>query len=363
MPLAFDLSGRLFIALEDADGRVASLVRRELDPFPASGPPETPPDVVLRPLPHPPPAFCDLQNPARDGLVTASDGARLWMLAGDRACSVPDPIEVPEAVFEYEPGFPLQRMFRTLVRPVLQLALPRRGAVAAHAAAVELEGVAVLVAGWSESGKTETALALVESGAAFLSDKWTIVGADGEASAFPVSVGVRRWVLPHLPRLAGALPRTARRRLMAARLIAALAAPVRSRAARVVQVADRAALTPTQLRAAYGQRDDPARRVPVEAVALLTNVPEGAPTVEPADPDWAAARLARSAAYERRDYLALLERRAFAFPAGRAASVEAAIAEDRALLQGVLEKTRVLEVRTPFPTDPRPVAAAIARCL
>jgi hypothetical protein len=377
VPLGYDLSGRLSVALEDADERVASLVRRELDPFqPAARPPASG-DVVLRSPVRRPATFRELQNPARDGLVTASDGARLWVLEGGVACAIPDPSEAGEAAFEYEPGFASARMFRSLVRPALQLALPRRGAAAAHAATVELEGRAVLVAGWSESGKTETALALVERGASFLSDKWTIVGEDGEASAFPVQVGIRRWVLPHLPRLAGALPGAARRRFAAAGLTAALSAPVRRRAdrpgasglagsaaERALRLADRAALSPAQLRSAYGQEDDPARRVPVGAVVLLTTIPEGAPSAEPADPGWAAVRLARAAAYERRHFLALLERRDYALSLGDGGQrAQTGIAQERQLLQRVLETVPVLEVRAPFPTDPCTVAAAITRSL
>jgi hypothetical protein len=376
VPLAYDLSGRVSVALEDGDDRVASLMRRELDPFSATARLADGPDVMLRSLSRLPATFREFQNPARDGLVTASDGARLWVLSGGRACAVPDPIQERTAMFEYQPGFPVGRMFRSLVRPALQLALPRRAAVAAHGAAVELDGRAVVVAGWSESGKTETALALAERGASFLSDKWTILGADGEASAFPVPVGIRRWVLPYLPRLAGSLPWAVRRRFMAAGVADKLSTPIRRRAdrpgptgiagrgaARALVLADRAALTPTELRAAYDQRDDPARGVPVGAVVLLTTVPDGAPTAQPADPGWAAARLARTAAYERRDFFALLERRDYAFPSGGGGSAEATIAEERRLLQGVLETTRVLEVRAPFPTDPRPVASAIARLL
>ena len=58
---------------------------------------------------------------------------------------------------------------------MLQLGHVARGAAVAHSAAVVLDGRAVLVAGWSESGKTETALALMEDGARFLSDKWTVL--------------------------------------------------------------------------------------------------------------------------------------------------------------------------------------------
>src|SRR5919201_20485 len=89
-------------------------------------------------------------------------------------------------------------------------------AVAVHSAAVAIDGRGVLVAGWSESGKTETALALVERGASFVSDKWTVVGDDGTAAAFPITVGVRGWTLAHLPRLRAALGGAPRARLRAA---------------------------------------------------------------------------------------------------------------------------------------------------
>jgi hypothetical protein len=374
--LAYDLSGRVSVVLESGDERVASLTRREFDPFSATDRLPEGPDVVLRSLSRLRATFREFQNPARDGLVTASDGARLWVLAGGRACAVPDPIQEGAAIFEYEAGFPLRRMFRSLLRPALQLALPRHAAVAAHGTAVELDGRAVVVAGWSESGKTETALALAEGGASFLSDKWTILGADGKASAFPVPVGIRRWVLPYLPRLASGLPRAARRRFMAAGVAGKLSTPLRREAGlpgatgiagraaeRALVLADRAALTPTELRAAYDQRDDPARCVPVGAVVLLSTIPDGAPTAEPADPVWAAARLARTAAYERRDFFALLERRDYAFPSRAGDEAETTIAAERRLLEGVLKTARVLEVRAPFPTDPRPVAAAITRML
>src|SRR3972149_7602933 len=80
----------------------------------------------------------------------------------------------------------------------------------ASAASVLSEEVGIAVAGWSESGKTETALALMEAGAGFLSDKWTLLGHDGELSAFPISVGVRRWVLEYLPTLRRTVTRRSR---------------------------------------------------------------------------------------------------------------------------------------------------------
>src|SRR5512133_4334381 len=93
VPLAYDLTGRLSVALEDDDERVVSLMRREFDPFSPSARLPDAPDIALRPLSGRPPTLRDLQNPARDGLVTASDGARLWVLDGGHVCAIPDPLE------------------------------------------------------------------------------------------------------------------------------------------------------------------------------------------------------------------------------------------------------------------------------
>jgi hypothetical protein len=97
--------------------------------------------------------------------------------------------------------------------------------------------------------------------------------------------------------------------------------------------------------------------------AILTTVPGDEVVCEPADPAWAAARLARSAAYERRELFALLERRRFAFPDGRNSALEAAVASETRLLERALARGRTFELRAPFPVDPRRVAAALMRWL
>jgi hypothetical protein len=364
---AYDLSGRLVVAFDDADQAVARLLAAQMDPFRAAAAPRRAPDVCLEPRPEPIGASVDVQNPARDGIVTASDGRRVALVHDGLACAVPDRLDAHPLRFAYQPGFPLRRIFARVIRPALQLALHGGEAVAVHSASVELDGRAVLVAGWSETGKTETALALMESGARFLSDKWTIVGADGEASAFPINVGVRRWVLPYLPTLAAGLPRRARAQLGLAGLAGALARPLRGRtapaAARAVALADRAALTPSQLRTVFDQQDDPERRLRLGATVVLTTVPGRDIACEPADPAWAVTRLARSAAYERRELFELLERRRYALPAAPAESLDDVVNREAALLERALAGAPVLEVRAPFPVDPRRIADAVSRRL
>ncbi|MBV9166079.1 MAG: hypothetical protein JO321_07295 [Solirubrobacterales bacterium] len=388
-PDLYELPARLTFACECADGRRRAFIARQMDPLAAvqtarpvalAGSPLA--DVVVRDLSAPVAKellahrLAELHNAARDHMVSAFDGHQLHLIRGGRVCSIPDPLRHRPAIIACEATFPLEPLFGAVVRPALQLALLGRGCAAVHAASVEVAGRAVLLAGWSESGKTEVSLALIEQGAAFLSDKWTVLDSGGGASIFPIGVGVRRWALPYLPRLAGSLPPAARRQFRAAALATIASRPVRlattgagarGRAGvfleRALAVADRAALTPSELRAAYRQRDDPSRGVPLGLLVLLTSVPDDEVSVRPVSPEWAAARLARAAAYERRDFFSLLQRRAYAEPLVEADPVAEAIAAERRLLEPLITDVPAIEVRMAFPSDPRAGAAAVSRWL
>lgn len=368
----YDLAGPVALGVA---GGVDDVSRRfvagQMDPF-SSAASSADPDVLIEA--GPPPAIDEVQNPANDGLVTGSDGDALYVRSGDGWCRLPSADRAGgPARFVLSGGFGLWRVFKTAVRPALQVALLRSGAVAVHSASVELDGVGIVVAGWSESGKTEAALALMEDGAAFLSDKWTVWEADGSLSAFPIGVGIRRWVLPYLPRLRGSLTRAARAQFVVAGTADRASRPLRGgrrggrivglageAMGRAVALADRAALTPSELRAAYGQTDDPARRVAAGCIVLLANVPGNEISVHETEPGAAANRLARSGAYERRVWFALRERARYALPAVTAGpAMRDVVKRERALLEPLLGATRVLTVRAPFPTDPRRVAAAI----
>ncbi len=109
--------------------------------------------------------------------------------------------------------------------------------------------------------------------------------------------------------------RPARLRSSCARHHAGSAPPVRRRcssdsARKVTALGDRAAFEVAELREAYGQVDDPTRSAPTRLVVLLENSPRDEVVAVPADPASAAARLARSAAYERRAYFGMLQRAA-----------------------------------------------------
>ena len=370
MTTHFDLAGRATLTLEEASPDLARRLTAQLDPYRPSGR-GAPPEVVLRAGAQPR-RWTDLQGPAGDGLRTASDGDAFALLEGGRYCTVPDPLAGGPLTFDYETGFPVAPVFAPVIRPTLQVAMPLHGASALHASSVELDGGAVCVAGWSESGKTETALALMERGARFISDKWTTLGEDGVAAPFPARVGIRRWVLRYLPRLRSSLPALAAGQLavggVAPAALRIVPGALRGSAARgllhrFASLAERASLSPTELRAAYGDRALHPPHAPLRALALLTTVPGGERAqARPTDPGWAAERLARSAAFERRTLFALHERARYALPQ-RGDLLTAAVDSERTLLERMLAGVPVIELRAPFPADPRPVAAALERLL
>jgi hypothetical protein len=374
----FDVARRAVLAAS-GDEALLRYVAAEMDPYRPSATSGGGPELVLRPAERGELGeVVELQGPAGDGLVTASDGECLQLVLSGRRCSLPDPLADRRAVYQYEPGFAVGGMYRRVVRVALQLSMLSSKAVAVHAGCVELDGGAVLLAGWSETGKTETALALVERGARFVSDKWTVLGGDGTVAPFPIEVGVRRWVLNYLPGLRRSLPPAARLQLAAAALAGR---PTRElervamrgrRLGRVVEglgraasLVDRVPVAPSRISSAYGQGDgDVTRPVPLRGVVLLTATAHGLRASAPADPVWAARRLARSAAYERRPYFSLVERARFALPdRPRADAVPAVMRREEEALETVLRGTPLVEVRTGFPADPRPVADLVARRL
>jgi hypothetical protein len=352
-----------------ADNRAADFLRAALDPW-QSPVDEGPAAVTIGELTERP-GRAELQNPAGDGLSTAFDGATTFVRAGGKWCAVPSPTVDGPLEFAAEPGFALPSVFGRFVRPALQIAALRYGAVAVHGSSVVLDGRGVIVAGWSEAGKTETALALLEEGASFLSDKWTLVFHDGALACFPISIGVRRWILAYTPTLRRALPPQARAQFAAAAVgssLIRLAAPMRRRGGvlaaahasfeEMASLADRAALSPSRLSEAYGQ-PPPTQRAPIGGLVLLTTTPDGRPQARVRDAAWAARRLVRSATYERRGYLGLAERLRFLEPGPGMPQVSSAIEEqEERLLSSVLDSVTVIEVETPFPFDPQRIVEA-----
>lgn len=369
-----DVGGVAIVAVAaEAEPALARSISHAFAPYLPRSEPAPTVSVSIQPMADAP-AFRDIQHAAGDGLVTAYDGERAYLLRGRHACVVPDPLREAPAVFAYTPGFPMHELVRSYVRPAVALAALRRDTVVVHASAVSINGRAVLIGGWSESGKTEIALALAEAGAAFLSDKWTIVRADGSVCPFPASVGVRRWVLPYLPTLQARLPRAAKAQLVGAAAVSFASRPFQrsfrnallreagSRAAQLTALADRAALSVDQVRAAYGTVGDVTRPVPLGLVVLLSTVAPGTPlAAAPVDPGVVARRLAQAAAFERRAYFSVTERVRYGGASDERIDGPTVTSIEESVLRARLADAHLLQVRTPFPADPRRIVERIFR--
>jgi hypothetical protein len=372
--MRFDLSGRASLEVL-GDASVETLFRRQLAPVTPSRAGTAMASVSVVPLDAGTPTS-ELQGPAEDGLTTGragDDDDEGFVTWDGRRCTIPNLLE-GGSTFRYEAGFPLWRLVRMAIRPALQIEPAVSGRAAAlHAASVTLDGGAIVVAGWAESGKTEVALALMERGASFLSDKWTFVGRqDLEASMFPISVGVRRWVLEYLPTLRGAATNRSKAQFAAARAAGLVLGPLGRRRSRtragalipgmarqVAALGDRASFEIDELRAAYGQHDDPLRRARIRLLVLLITTPNDTVRLRALEPAELATRLARTAAYERRGYLNLLQRLAYFDPTAAASPTDAAIQADTGVLGDVCRGVDVVAVEAPFPADPGRVADAI----
>lgn len=375
MPTAFTVGERLGVRLDDTDPGAIRRLTAEMDPYEPAVSVPAQVDVVLEAA-HAAlaPSFRDVQHPAGDGMTTAVDDEDdLYVMHGDAWCRLRLGEAHGAARVTYSRGFPVGQLYGLALRPAMQGRVLDHDAVAIHSATVELDGAGVVVAGWSESGKTETALALMEQGARFISDKWTILDSDRTLATFPIGVGVRRWVLRYLPRLRSGLPSAARAQLGLAGVAAQLSRPVRAlrgrgrvgdlagtTAERAVALADRAALRPSELLTAYGQDAGWRPRAGLDLLVLLTNVRRSSPLVRERDPKWVAPRLARTAAFERRGFFALHERARYVEPTFSGLDARASIDREQGFLRDALDGVRVLQVEAAFPTDPRRVAEAIA---
>jgi len=333
----------------------------------------------------PEPGTREITGDAGDGrIVGRIDGG---LVVEDRHGSVEVRGSVDDLDLSVAGGTSAWAFIRDLARPALQVAGIGSGVVVVHGAAVAFDEAAWLIAGWSESGKTEVALALAESGATFVGDKWTVLFGPShagpnqaaeappgttQAAPFPVRVGVRDWILTFLPTLAGAIGPGRRARLGGG----AVAAAIATRAGRIAAgrpvtdavlgpLAQSASLAATirldadVIRRAYGEAVLAPGSRPLGGVILLTTIGHGEPvTRAPLEPEIAAARMARSAAYERRGYHLLGERAAI----HGAAPIPGfgIVGEEAAALHRLIRAVPVIEVRAPFPADPR-IAARLIR--
>lgn len=82
---------------------------------------------------------------------------------------------------------------------ILNLTVLGNGALPLHAAAFELDGVGVLVTGWSKGGKTELLLGAAGAGARYVGDELVYLTSDGMMHDIPEPIRLWDWHLAQLP--------------------------------------------------------------------------------------------------------------------------------------------------------------------
>ena len=201
LSVTFSIAQRSTLAAVAPTSPQLDRVAASLQPYAATPGDGDPPDVLVafdRPLDG---EVSEHLGDTGDGLHTSWDGHGLRIVHEGASCRLSFGGSEAAALVELEDGFPWWRAWSAAVRPLLSIPIAARGAAVTHASAVTHEGRGIAIAGWSESGKTEVALALCERGARFVSDKWTALADDGSLHAMPVPAGLRAWTVPHLPQL------------------------------------------------------------------------------------------------------------------------------------------------------------------
>jgi hypothetical protein len=107
-----------------------------------------------------------------------------------------------------------------LLVAIVNMTALSKGFLPLHASAFSYDGTGVLVMGWTKGGKTETLLAFMANGAAYIGDEWVYLAADGgRMYGLSQPITVWDWHLDDLPRYRALLGRRERSRLMASRVV------------------------------------------------------------------------------------------------------------------------------------------------
>ena len=180
-----------------------------------------------------------------------------------------------------------------------------------HASAFTLDGLNVLVTGWSKGGKTEALLAAMARGASYVGDEWVYLTPTREMLGLPEPMRVWDWHLEQFPDLLGRRdrhatgsgcrpggpsgPRLARP--------GATGLPGAGLASRVHPLAARQANLRVPPRDLFGT-DRVALRAPLDATVLLLSHSSPEITVELVEQAEVARRMAASLVEERARFLA-----------------------------------------------------------
>jgi hypothetical protein len=351
----FDLHGIVGIRVLNASSRDAAVIRGHLGPIqaPLSGEP----DIVIR--------FVDrLATASRirylglDDAGFTDDAFLVFQSNHDSRTRVQIPFEQigKQCEIVCETGVPKV----PLLTPILNLTMLSKGVIPLHASAFTYNGTGVITAGWAKGGKTETLLAFMAKGAAYVGDEWVYLTADGRKMyGSPRHFGVWDWHLACLPQYRTLISRGDRARLKTIKLFTQLmdlALPgLPERKVFPIQAMNRLAwelkqklnvgVSPQRL---FGEGFHPFAGTPDKLFfAVSHETPEI--VVRPADPLDVARRMVFSLQYERRELMSCYFKFRFAFPDACNELIEGAEELERQILARVLDGKEAYMVSHPYP--------------
>jgi hypothetical protein len=347
----FDLHGLVGVRVIDGTPSDVAVVRRQL------GHPETTlarePDLTIRFVDRLAPTPLTLVGVGESGyddnafyLLQAKGGStRRTMLPFDRLGR--------DAEIVCERGIPAVPHLLAAVN----LALLTHDVLPLHATALEVDGMGVLVTGWSKGGKTETLLAATSHGARYVGDEWVHLPPDGRMLGLPEPIRLWAWQLAQRPDLLASRTASDRRRLRAwatvartANTIADRSWPVSAPVRRIAPALGRQAylqVAPADLFGADGMV--PSARL--DAVVLVLSH-EGPQTVaHAAEPGEISRRMAASLAEERAPLMVHYRQFRYAFPDRSSPMLESVDSLEARLLSERLDHVPSAKVTHPHPCD------------
>jgi hypothetical protein len=258
------------------------------------------------------------------------------------------------------PGVPL-------LIPILNLTALVKGVLPLHASAFTYDGTGVLATGWSKGGKTETLLAFMNHGAAYVGDEWVyLMPEGGRMFGIPEPMRIWDWHLDDLPAYRERIGWRNRSRLAAIRLAQEVEAAVPRLAGRNGRSGLRGRVMPLVARQRHARihpehlfgNSSCALAGTLDRVFLLVSHESDEVKVEPIDPLEIARRMVFSLQHERLDFLSYYLKFRFAFPDTSNAVIEQAEETEREALARALAGKPAWAVYHPYPA---PIPALFER--
>lgn len=213
----------------------------------------------------------------------------------------------------------------SLINPVINFMMLKKGYIPLHATAFALHGTGVLLTGWSKSGKTEILLAFMEHGAEFIGDEYIYIDAEGKSiRGIRKPITLWEWHLPELDRYWHLIGRSERARLRTLRTslnilqIASRKNVIPGRflnniADRVIGEIQIRMATKISPRKIFGQQVK-GQVVQLDKVVFTATHLSREVRVRPMDTAEIAARMAHSNSHQRKFFMDYYRKYLFAFP-------------------------------------------------